>query len=357
MVRRIPKVDLHNHLDGGLRPATITELAGEHSLTLPADSPDSLAEWFRRGAGRKDLSLYLEGFRYTVGVMQTREALERVAYELMIDLADEQVVYAEVRFAPVQHQELGLNLEQIVEAVLVGMERARRERGIEYGLILCAMRHQDPRISLEVAELAVAFRDRGVVGFDLAGDEKGHPPKKHLEAFQFIRNRNFSITIHAGDAFGIESIWQAVQICGAHRIGHATRLVEDMTVSGTRIEKMGSLAHFFRDKRIPMEVCLTSNVHTGAVESLDDHPFGIYYRNNFRVALCTDNRLMSATSLTDELELACTHFNLDLRDLEKLTINAMKSAFAHHDRRIRIIYDILKPRFTRIREMVDGWMG
>ncbi len=350
MIKRIPKVDLHTHLDGGLRPATIVELAKEHEVELPAEEPAALSDWFHRSAGRKDLSLYLQGFQYTVGVMQTTAAIERVAYELMVDLADEHTVYAEVRFAPVLHQERGLNLEEIVQAAIKGMERGRREKGIEYGLILCAMRHQDPSISLEVAELAVAFRDRGVVGFDLAGDEKGHPPKKHLDAFQFIRNRNFSITIHAGEAFGIESIWQAVQICGAHRIGHATRLVEDMTITGTRIEKMGSLAHFFRDKRIPMEVCLTSNVHTGAVESLDDHPFGVFFRNNFRVALCTDNRLMSATSLTQELELACTHFNLDLRDLEKLTVNAMKSAFAHHDRRIRIIYDTLKPRFARIRE-------
>jgi adenosine deaminase len=354
MIRRIPKVELHAHLDGGLRPATVIELAREHGLELPAKDPGELAEWFRRGADRKELSLYLEGFRYTVGVMQSAAAIERVAYELMSDLAAEGVVYAELRFAPTLHQERGLNLEQIVEAALKGMERGRRDYGIEYGVILCAMRHQDPRISLEIAELAVAFRNRGVVGFDLAGDEKGHPPKKHLEAFQFIRNRNFSITIHAGEAFGIESIWQAVQICGAHRIGHATRLVEDMTVRGSRIEKMGSLAHFFRDKRIPMEICLTSNVHTGATDSLDEHPFGIYYRNNFRVALCTDNSLMSATTLSRELELACTHFNLNLRDLEKLTVNAMKSAFAHHDRRIRIIYDILKPGFARIRQETGG---
>jgi adenosine deaminase len=354
MIRRIPKVELHNHLDGGLRPATLLDLATDRNIELPAATPEGLADWYRHAAESRELALYLEGFRYTVGVMQTREAIERVAYELMTDLAAEEIVYAEVRFAPVLHQQLGLNLEEIVETALRGMEHARRETGIEYGLILCAMRHQEPHISLEIAELAVAFRDRGVVGFDLAGDEKGHPPKKHLDAFQFIRNRNFNITIHAGEAFGIESIWQAVQICGAHRIGHGTRLVEDMTISGSRIEKMGSLAHFFRDKRIPMEACLSSNIHTGAASSLDEHPFGVYYRSNFRVVLCTDNRLMSSTTLSRELELACTHFNLDLHDLEKLTINAMKSAFVHHDQRIRIIYDILKPRFARIREETYG---
>jgi len=192
------------------------------------------------------------------------------------------------------------------------------------------------------------------VGFDLAGDEHGHPPKKHLDAFEFIRRMNFNITIHAGEAFGMESIWQAIQYCGAHRIGHATRLLEDMSIHGTRIKKMGSLAHFIRDKRIPMEMCLSSNIHTGAAGTLDEHPFPIYFRNDFRVLLCTDNRLMSNTSLGKELLLAVNHYNLDLRDLEKITINAMKSAFIHHDERIRIIYDILKPGFTRIREEITS---
>jgi adenosine deaminase len=188
-----------------------------------------------------------------------------------------------------------------------------------------------------------------VVGFDLAGDEYGHPPKKHLDAFEYIRRMNFNITIHAGEAFGMESIWQAIQYCGAHRIGHATRLREDMAIHGTRIEKMGSLAHFIRDKRIPLEMCLSSNVHTGAAASLDDHPFPVYYRNNFRVTLGTDNRLMSNTTLCKEMHLAVTHYNLTLDDLEKITLNAMKSSFLHHDDRIRIIYDVLKPRFARMR--------
>ena len=353
MIKRIPKVDLHDHLDGGVRPETIIELAGKAGIDLPSQDPEELASWFHRGADRKNLGLYLEGFGITVSVMQTREALERTAYEALLDREQDNIVYAEIRFAPIQHLQNGLNLEAVVEAVLTGLERGKAETGIEYGVIICAMRHQDAAASLEAAELAVAFRNKGVVGFDIAGDEFGHPPKRHLEAFQYIRSRNFNITIHAGEAFGPESIWQAIQICGAHRIGHATRLIEDMTVSGSRIESMGSLAHFIRDKRIPMEVCLSSNIHTGAAKNLDSHPFQIYFRNNFRVMLCTDNRLMSNTTLGHEMALAVKHYNLTLRDLEKITINTMKSAFLHHDERIRLIYDTLKPRFTELRNEIN----
>ncbi len=348
MIKRIPKVELHDHLDGGVRPETILELGREYGVALPAADPEALAAWFHRGASRKSLALYLEGFGLTLQVMQSRDALRRIARETIEDLAADNVAYAEIRFAPVLHLEQGLPLEDVVESVLKGLEDGKRSTGTCYGLILCAMRNQS--ISLETAELAVAFRERGVVGFDLAGDEFGHPPKKHLEAFQYIRNRNFNITLHAGEAFGPESIWQALQICGAHRIGHATRLVEDMAVRGTRIERLGSLASFILDKRIPMEICLSSNIQTGAAPSLDEHPFQVYYRNNFRVVLCTDNRLMSATTLGKELHLAVEHFGLTLHDLEKLTINAMKSAFARYDERLRIIYDILKPGFARLRE-------
>jgi adenosine deaminase len=350
MIGRMPKVELHDHLDGGVRPATIIELAKEYGVKLPATDPDELAEWFHRGANRKSLSLYLEGFKVTISVMQTPEALERIAFEAMEDLASDNVVYAEIRFAPNQHMENGMNLESIVSAVLAGLERGREKTGVEYGVIICAMR--DQFISLEIAELAANFREKGVVGFDIAGDEYGHPPKKHLDAFEYIRQKNFNITIHAGEAFGIESIWQAIQICGAHRIGHATRLIEDMSVQGTRIEKMGTLSHFIRDKRIPMEMCLSSNVQTGAAKSFDEHPFHIYYRNNYRVVLCTDNRLMSNTTLGKEMFLAAQHFNLTLRDLEKITINAMKSAFVHYDARIQLIYDTLKPQFAEIRSEI-----
>jgi len=355
MIRKAPKVELHDHLDGGVRPSTILELAADRGIELPADDPERLAEWFHRGADRKNLSFYLEGFAYTIAVMQTPDALERIARETIEDLAADNVVYAEIRFAPIQHLEEGLNLEHVVEAELKGFEEGKAETGVEYGLILCAMRDQNADVSLEIAELAVAFRERGVVGFDIAGDEFGHPPKRHLDAFQFIRNRNFNITIHAGEAFGPESIWQAVQICGAQRIGHGTRLIEDMVVQGTRIEKFGSLSHYLRDKRIPFEMCLSSNIQTGAAESLDTHPFHVYYRNGFRVVLCTDNRLMSNTTLGNELALAVKHFNLTFRDIEKLTINAMKSAFVHYDERVRIIYDILKPGYAKIREETNPY--
>lgn len=353
MIKKIPKVELHDHLDGGLRPQTIIELAKERKIELPADNPDDLAAWFHRGADRKNLALYLEGFGVTTSVLQTKDALERVAFEALEDRAEDNNVYVEIRFAPILHLEKGLNLESVVEAVLKGLNRGKEKTGVEFGLILCAMRHQEASVSLEIAELAVAFRKKGVVGFDIAGDEFGHPPKRHLDAFQYIRNKNFNITIHAGEAFGIESIWQAIQVCGAHRIGHATRLVEDMAVSGSRIVSMGSLSNFIRDKRIPLEVCLSSNIQTGAAQSLDEHPFQLYYRNNFRVMLCTDNRLMSNTTLSHEMALAVKHYNLTLRDLEKITVNTMKSSFLHHDERIRIIYDVLKPQFAKIREQTN----
>jgi len=352
MIKRLPKVELHDHLDGGVRPQTIIELAEKYDIELPETNPDRLAAWFHRGADRKNLALYLEGFATVLSVMQSEEALERIARETLEDMAADNVAYVEIRFAPVLCLRGGLNLEKVVQSVLRGLEAGREATGVQYGLILCAMR--DQTVSLETAELAVAFRNKGVVGFDLAGDEYGHPPKKHLDAFEFIRRMNFNITIHAGEAFGMESIWQAIQYCGAHRIGHATRLLEDMSIQGNRIEKMGSLAHFIRDKRIPMEMCLSSNIHTGAAATLDDHPFPIYYRNDFRVFLCTDNRLMSNTTLGKELLAAVNHYNLNLRDLEKITINAMKSAFIHHDERIRIIYDVLKPGFARVREQITS---
>lgn len=351
MIKRIPKVELHDHLDGGLRPETIIELAEEYGKELPGGvnrDPGMLAEWLHRGAARQSLALYLEGFGVTLSVLQKGEALKRAAREAVEDLAAQNVVYAEIRFAPVLHQEEGLNLEAIVEAVVQGMEEGKEKTGMEYGLILCAMRHEHN--ALETAELAVAFRGRGVVGFDIAGDEHGHPPKKHIEAFQYIQRNNFNITIHAGEAFGPESIWQSLQYCGAHRIGHGTRLVEDMAYKGTHIQKMGSLAQYILDKRVPLEVCLSSNIQTGAAEDLDSHPFGLFFRNNFRVSLCTDNRLMSNTTQSREMELAVKHFNLGLRDLEKLVVNGMKSAFAPYHRRVELIFDTIKPAFARLRD-------
>jgi adenosine deaminase len=350
-IRSLPKVELHDHLDGGLRPATAIELAAECGLCLHTQDPEELGAWFRRGADRASLSLYLEGFSTTTAVMQSAAALERVARESVEDLAAEGVVYAEIRFAPILHTERGLDLETVVSSVLKGLEAGKATTGMGYGLIICALRNMDARLSLEAAELAVAFRDRGVVGFDLAGDEHGHPPKRHLEAFQFIRNRNFNITIHAGEAFGPESIWQAIQICGAQRIGHGTRLIEDMDTDGRL--KPGSLASYVRDRRIPLECCLSSNVQTGAAASIDKHPFRVFYRDNFRVCLCSDNRLMSGTNLTHEMGLAVERFGLRLADLEKITINAMKSAFIDYDDRVAVIYGKIKPGYAKARAMPD----
>ncbi len=353
IIKQVPKVELHDHLDGGLRIQTIISLAKSQGITLPTEDPEELHQWFVRGGKQKSLSLYLESFALTTKIMQNSAALHRVAFEAVEDLAAENVCYAEIRFAPILHTEEGLSLEEAVQAVLDGLQQGTRKTGMPTGLILCAMRNQSPSVSKSIAELAVAFADRGVVGFDLAGDEIGYPAKKHLDAFQFIRSKNFNITIHAGEAFGVESIWQAVQLCGAHRIGHGVRLVEDMGIEGTRIEKMGSLAAFILDRRIPMEMCLTSNVGTGAVKDYDSHPFPILFRNKFRVFLCSDNRLMSDTTVTKEMELAVQYYNLTIRDLEKITINAMKSAFIHHDQKLSIIYDVIKQQYAEIRQKYD----
>ncbi len=351
LLRTVPKVLLHDHLDGGLRPQTVIELARDQKYNkLPTQDAGELAEWFHRGATRGSLPLFLEGFDHTCGVLQTEEALERAAYETLEDMRSDGVVYLETRFAPVLHTQQGLDTHKVVKAVLKGLERGKKDFGVTYGLIICAMRNMDPSVSQEMAELAVDFRAQGVVGFDLAGEEGGHPPKKHVDAFHYIQRENFNITIHAGEAFGKESIWQAIQWCGAHRIGHATRLIEDMRIKDGEVLSMGTLAQYVLDKRIPLEMCLTSNLHTGAVDRIENHPFGIYNRYKFRVTLNTDDRLMSMITLTDEMELASRVFNLSLHDLEKITINAMKSAFIPYKQRIALIYDVLKPGFKKAKE-------
>ena len=349
VVARMPKVLLHDHLDGGLLPETIVELAGPAGVALPTTDPAELRAWFLRGANRGSLAEYLEGFSVTCAVMQTRDALYRVAYEALRELARDGVVYAEQRFAPQFHTGGGLNLEAIMDAVLCGLADAGRDHRIAWGLIVCGMRGSDPSVSLQMAELAVAFRDRGCVGFDLAGDEFGHPPKDHLTAFHFCKRENFNITIHAGEAFGPPSIWQALQFCGAHRIGHGTRLVEDLVAEGSKVKRMGQLAGYVLDHRIPLEICLTSNVQTGAVKSLELHPFRLFLRYNYRVTLNTDNRLMSGVSATDEYWLAAERFGIDFDDLEKLVVNGMKSAFVPYDRRCDVIFNVIKPRFEILR--------
>lgn len=350
-LRQLPKVLLHEHLDGVLRPQTIIELAAATGYThLPTSDPEALAQWFHQGANQGSLAKYLEGFQHTIAVMQTEEALERVAYEQGEDLSRDGVVYYETRFAPIFHTTQGLTHQQVVAAVLKGMARARQDFGIQSGLIICAMRNMS--VSLEMAELAVDFRERGVVGFDLAGEEGGYPPKKHVDAFHYIQRENFNITVHAGEGFGKESIWQAIQYCGAHRIGHGTRLIDDIAVSGGKAVKLGDLAQYVLDKRIPLEICLLSNVHTGATPSLEQHPFKILYQEKFRVTLNTDNRLMSDTTMTREFEAASATFGLTIDDFEKITINAMKSAFLPYGRRCDLIYKIIKPGYARIRANV-----
>ena len=348
-IRMLPKVLLHEHLDGVLRPRTVVELArAVHYSELPTTDPDELEKWFYQGANQGSLPKYLEGFKHTIAVTQTAEALERVSYEQAEDLSQDGVVYYETRFAPIFHTTQGLTNQQVVSAVLKGMARARRDFGIQSGLIICAMRNMN--VSLEMAELAVDFRARGVVGFDLAGEEGGYPPKKHVDAFHYIQRENFNITVHAGEGFGKESIWQAIQYCGAHRIGHGTRLIDDIAVTDGRAVKLGDLAQYVLDKRIPLEICLLSNVHTGATPTLEQHPFKILYQEKFRVTLNTDNRLMSNTTMTREFGAASQTFGLGLNDFEKITVNAMKSAFLPYNERCELIYKTIKPGYARIRE-------
>jgi adenosine deaminase len=350
LIRKMPKVLLHEHLDGGLRPKTIIELSREQGYhKLPTEDAHDLGQWFFRGANKGSLGEYLEGFAHTCAVMQTPEALERVAYEMLEDMKLDGVSYVEIRFAPVFHTDKGLHWEEIVKAVLKGLERGEREFGIKARLIICAMRHLDGKHSEDMAQLAVDLRDRGVVGFDLAGEEGGYPPKKHIDAFHFCQRANFNITIHAGEGFGKESIWQAIQWCGAHRIGHATRLIDDMAVLNGEVIKFGALSQYVLDKRIPLEICLSSNIHTGAAKSLSEHPFGIFYKNKFRVTLNTDNRLMSNTTMTEEYHLAQEFYGLSLEDLERISINTMKSAFLTYSERVEMIYGTLKPGFAKLK--------
>lgn len=350
IIKEVPKVLLHDHLDGGLRANTIIELAREQNYNkLPTEDPAELEQWFQKGANKGNLVEYLEGFTHTCGVMQTKDALERVAYEMIEDMYNDGVCYIETRFAPVFHVANGLYYEDVINSVLDGLQRGKNDFGVGYGLILCGMRNMEN--TLEIAELAVNFRNRGVVGFDLAGEEGGYPPKNHLEAFNFIQRNNFNITIHAGEAFGKESIWQAIQFCGSHRIGHATRLTEDMTFDKEgQIAGLGELAQYVLDKRIPLEICLVSNVHTGAIDKLENHPFIKLYKEKYRVFLNTDNRLMSGTSLTYEYLTATELFDITFDDIEKLNLNAMKSAFAPYKERLYYIYEVIKPGYAKMRE-------
>ncbi|WP_205876657.1 adenosine deaminase [Mycobacterium camsae] len=349
-IRQAPKALLHDHLDGGLRPATVLEIAGEVGYDgLPTTDALELATWFRTRSHSGSLERYLEPFSHTVAVMQTPEALYRVAYECVEDLAADSVVYAEIRFAPELHINRGLSFDEVVDAVLAGFaagEQVCAAAGtpLKVRCLVTAMRHA--AMSREIAELAIRFRDRGVVGFDIAGAEAGHPPTRHLDAFEYMRDHNARFTIHAGEAFGLPSIHEAIAFCGADRLGHGVRIVDDIQVDPDGAVALGRLAAIVRDKRVPLELCPSSNVQTGAVASIAEHPFDLLARSRFRVTVNTDNRLMSDTTMSQEMHRLVEAFGYGWTDLQRFTINAMKSAFIHFDERLAIIDEVIKPRYA-----------
>ena len=372
-LQQAPKVLLHDHLDGGLRPQTIIELAADVGYdALPASEAGALGTWFRESADSGSLPRYLETFDHTLAVMQTREGLFRVASECAQDLAGDGVVYAESRYAPEQHLTRGLTLEGVVEAVNAGLRDGEAKAAaagypIRVTSLLTAMRHAAK--STEIAELAIRYRDEGVSGFDIAGAEAGYPPTRHLDAFEYLRRENFHFTIHAGEAFGLPSIWEAIQWCGADRLGHGVRIVDDITIDGspfaewvegnqddpaalTSLEvdrvRLGRLAAYVRDKRIPLEMCPSSNLQTSAAPSIALHPITLLRRLRFRVTLNTDNRLMSDTSMTREATLLCDEAGWTLEDLRWVTINAMKSAFIPFDERLELIDGVIKPGYAAL---------
>ncbi|MFB6812109.1 adenosine deaminase [Streptomyces sp. NPDC056387] len=356
-IRRSPKVLLHDHLDGGLRPGTIIELAREVGYeNLPETDADKLGIWFLEAADSGSLPRYLETFAHTCAVMQTKAALFRVAAECAEDLAEDGVVYAEIRYAPEQHLEAGLTLEEVVEAVNEGFregERRARANGhrIRVGALLTAMRHAAR--ALEIAELANRYRDNGVVGFDIAGAEDGFPPTRHLDAFEYLKRENNHFTIHAGEAFGLPSIWQALQWCGADRLGHGVKIIDDIEVAADGSVKLGRLASYVRDKRIPLEMCPTSNLQTAAAASYAEHPIGLLRKLHFRLTVNTDNRLMSGTSMSREFEHLVDAFGYTLDDMQWFTVNAMKSAFIPFDERLAMINEVIKPGYA---ELKSEWL-
>jgi adenosine deaminase len=345
-----PKALLHDHLDGGLRPGTIIEIADAVGHELPTTDADELDHWFVESANSGSLVRYLTTFEHTVAVMQRADDLRRVAAECVEDLADDGVVYAEVRYAPEQHLTAGLELDEVVESVEAGFREAmaasgRRGRPIVVRQLLTALRHAAN--SGEIAELAVRHRDTGVAGFDIAGAEAGYPPTRHLNAFEYLQRQNFHFTIHAGEAFGLPSIWEALQWCGAERLGHGVRIVDDIETVGAE-SVLGRLASYVRDRRVPLELCPSSNLQTGAANSISEHPVGLLADLRFRVTVNTDNRLMSGTTMSREMELVAEAFGYDLGDVRWLTINAMKSAFIPFDQRLDVIDRVIKPGYDTL---------
>jgi adenosine deaminase len=329
LLKELPKVELHCHLDGSLRVDTIIDLASKDSISLPSTNPNNLKKMLSIGQKRVTLEEYISRFDITLSVMQTPDSLKRIAYELIEDVASENVRYIEVRYSPILHTAKGMTLLEAITSVKDGLKKGKEDFGVKSGIIICGIRHISPEASLKLADLCVKFKNNGVVGFDLAGAEENFPAKDHREAFYMILNHNINATIHAGEAFGPSSIHQAIHYCGAHRIGHGTRLKEDK-----------DLMNYVNNHRITMEVCLTSNWHTYSVQSLKEHPLKYYYDRGIRVTLNTDNRLMSDTTLTKEFCIARDLFSFKLHDFREITIIAMKAAFVPHLERKEMIKNI-----------------
>jgi adenosine deaminase len=335
LIQRLPKTDLHCHLDGSLRLDTILDLGKKQGVKLPTFDRAELFRMLYAGDHVTSLDDYLRAFDITLSVLQEEEALERVAYELAVDAWHENVRYIEVRYCPLLHTRDGLSPARVVEAVLRGLRTAKRELGIRYGVILCAIRSVGPESSLKIAELCVAFKNRGVVGFDLAGSETGNPAKLHRAAFQLVIDNNINCTAHAGESFGPDSVHQAIHKCGAHRIGHGTRLVES-----------GDLLNYVNDHRIPLEVCPSSNLQTRAAASWETHPVDFYVDYGLRVTINTDNRLMSDTTSSKELYLCHKHYGWSLETIKGIIIAGFKSAFMPHREKTDLVAEISRELAT-----------
>ncbi len=351
VLRAAPKVSLHDHLDGGLRPATVLELAGEIGHELPTSTAEELGQWFVDQASSGSLERYLETFSHTVAVMQSQKNLKRVAREFVEDLAADGVVYGEARWAPEQHLDEGLTPAEAIEAVRDGLREGMDTveasgRKIIVQQIVTAMRHTSP--SRDIAELAIRYRHSGVAGFDIAGAEAGYPPTRYLDAFDFLKRNNSYITIHAGEAFGLPSIWEALQICGANRLGHGVRIIDDIMIGEDGTPALGDLAAYVRNQRVPLEMCPTSNVQTGAAPSIAEHPVGLLADLRFRVTVNCDNQLMSRTTLSREFFLLSEAFGYTINDVRWFTINAAKSAFYRFDARLALIENVIKPGFAAL---------
>ncbi len=337
-IYKLPKTDLHVHLDGSVRINTIIDLATKNNVKLPTMDPEELQKLIVCGDHTASLEDYLRGFHIVNLVLQTKEGLRRAAYELAEDAAAENVRYMEVRYSPILHTLQGLKLTEISQAVIDGLRAAEKDFSIKTGVIICGIRNMDPTTSIKLAELAIAFKNKGVIGFDLAGGEYNHPAKDHKEAFDLALRNNLNITIHAGEAYGPESIHQALHYCGTHRIGHGTRLVED-----------GDLMNYVNDHRIPLEICIKSNFHTKAVPNIASHPVDFYIDYGLRVTLNTDNRTISDTTVTDEYMLAIELLGLDYATVKYVILNGFKSAFLPYKERVRLINDTLR-EFDEIEE-------